>query len=119
MNVAVLGASKKPDRYSYKAVKMLQEKGHVPFPVHPGIDDIEGTPVFKSLSDITEPVDTITVYLSAARSDKIAGDIEDCNARRIIFNPGAENPGLAARLEAKGVEVLEACTLVLLSTGQF
>ena len=76
MNVAVLGASKKPDRYSYKAVKMLQEKGHVPFPVHPGIDDIEGTPVFKSLSDITEPVDTITVYLSAPRSDKIAEDIE-------------------------------------------
>ena len=119
MNVAVLGASNKSDRYSYKAVKMLSEKGHVPFPVHPGLDDIEGVPVYKSLQEIPEPLDTITVYLSAVNSDRIAESILESRARRVIFNPGAENPGLGARIRAEGVEVMEACTLVLLSTGQF
>ena len=119
MNVAVLGASNNPDRYSYKAVKMLGEKGHVPFPVHPGLDDIEGVPVYKSLQEIPDPLDTITVYLSAANSDRIAESILESRARRVIFNPGAENPRLGTRLRAEGVEVVEACTLVLLSTGQF
>ena len=119
MNVAVLGASNKPDRYSYKAVKRLREAGHVPFPVHPGLDDIEGIPVYHSLRDIPEPVDTITIYLSAARSSRIAEDIVTHGARRVIFNPGAENPELGAKLETEGVAVLEACTLVLLATNQF
>jgi len=119
MNVAVLGASSKPDRYSYKAVKMLSEKGHVPFPVHPGLEGIEGIPVYKSLRDVPETVDTITVYLSAARSNQIAEDIVAHCPRRVILNPGAENAELGARLRAEGVEVMEACTLVLLSTGQF
>ena len=49
MNVAVLGASNKPSRYSYKAVKLLAEKGHTPFPVHPFLEDIDGTPVYAKL----------------------------------------------------------------------
>ena len=119
MNVAVLGASNKPDRYSYKAVKKLSEKEHVPLPVHPSLEEIDGLPVYKSLRDIVETVDTITVYLSAARSSQIAEDIVAHGARRVIFNPGAENAALSAQLRAAGVEVMEACTLVLLSTDQF
>jgi len=119
MHVAVLGASNKPDRYSYKAVKKLSEKGHVPLPVHPKLQEIDGIPVYKSLPDIAETVDTITVYLSASRSSQIADEIVAHGARRVIFNPGAENPALSTRLRAEGVEVMEACTLVLLSTDQF
>jgi predicted CoA-binding protein len=119
MRVAVLGASDKPDRYSYKAVVRLLEHGHQVFPVHPAVREIEGIPVLKSLSNLPGTVDTITVYLSPERSDSIAGDLLESGARRVIFNPGAENPDLAARLQDKGVEVAEACTLVLLATGQF
>jgi len=56
MNVAVLGASNKPARYSYQAVKLLAEKGHAVFPIHPVISEIEGIPVFKRLADITAPI---------------------------------------------------------------
>ena len=119
MKVAVLGASNKPARYSYQAVMQLKACGHVPLPVHPGIDEIEGIRVYKSLCDIEEPADTITVYLSASRSSGVAGDIMSHGARRVIFNPGAENPELSARLRAEGVQVIEACTLVLLATDQF
>ncbi len=119
MHVAVLGASNKPDRYSYKTVKKLNENGHIPVPIHPALERIQGIRVHKSLLDIVEPVDTISVYLSESRSSQIADEIVAHGARRVIFNPGAENPALSARLEATGAEVMEACTLVLLSTDQF
>ena len=119
MNVAVLAASNKPDRYSYKAMKRLAEKGHASLPVHPDLDEIEGKAVYENLRDIADPVDTITVYVSPSRSSRIADDIVAHRARRVIFNTRAENPTLSGRLRAEGVEVLEACTLVLLSTGQF
>lgn len=119
MNVAVVGASAKPDRYSYKAVMLLKEKGHSVYPVHPALRDIEGMPVFESLSHIQLPVDVVTLYLSAAHQSKIADEIIRCRPRRVIFNPGAENPELAERLKKASIETLEACTLVLLSTNQF
>jgi hypothetical protein len=119
MNVAVLGASSKPERYSFKAVSLLAEKGHAVFPVNPAIAEAAGRPVFKRLADIAAPLDTITVYHGAERSSALAEEILAVRPRRVIFNPGAENPELSRRLEAAGVEVLHACTLVLLRTGQF
>lgn len=119
MNVAVLGASGKPDRYSYKAVMLLREKGHRPLPVHPSLPEVAGIAVYPSLKDITEDIHTISVYLSARNSNRVAGDILESGARRVIFNPGAENADLAAKLKAGNIEPVEACTLVLLKTGQF
>lgn len=119
MNVAVLGASNKPDRYSYKAVKRLEGHGHAVFPVHPKLTEIEGIKVYASLSAVPEPLDTITVYLSPENSDKVADELVAANAKRVIFNPGTENPALMQCLEEQDVEVVEACTLVMLGTGQF
>lgn len=119
MNVAVLGASSKPDRYSYKAIKALQEKGHNPLPIHPLLKEIDGIPAHRSLDEVTEAVDTISVYLSARNSDPIADSILASKPRRVIFNPGAENLDLQQRLEEQGCEVLEACTIVMVKTGQF
>lgn len=119
MNVAVVGASNKPDRYSYKAVMMLKEKGHVPFPVHPSLKAVDEYAVFSGIQAIPEPIDTITMYLSATNQKNIEKDILQSTARRVIFNPGAENPPLAERLRAAGKEAIDACTLVLLSTGRF
>ncbi|RYZ80846.1 MAG: CoA-binding protein, partial [Proteobacteria bacterium] len=58
--VAILGASKNPERYSYKAFEMLKEYGHTPLPINPGLDAIEGAKVYAKLTDITSPVDTLT-----------------------------------------------------------
>lgn len=119
MNVVVLGASDKADRYSYKAVKMLANKGHKPLPIHPALKNIEGLPVYSRIQEITEPIHTVTVYVSAENSNKMSSDLLVSGPKRVIFNPGSENPELAAKLQEKGIEVLEACTLVMLSTGQF
>jgi len=119
MNVVVLGASNKPERYSYQAVKLLAEKGHAVFPVHPAISEIDCIPVFKRLADIATQIHTITVYLAPERSAALTDEILSARPQRVIFNPGAENPSLAQRLQNKGVEVLNACTLVMLKTNQY
>ena len=119
MNVAVLGASNKPDRYSYKAVMLLREKGHTPYPVHPTLPAVDGIPVFPSLCEVPAPLDVVTVYLGCGNQAKVSEDIVLSRPRRVIFNPGAENPELAERLRGVGIEPLNACTLVLLRTGQF
>jgi len=119
MNVAVLGASNKPERYSYQAVKLLADKGHVVFPIHLSLAEIDGRPVFKRLTDVPAPIHTITVYLGPERSGPLAEDMLALRPQRVIFNPGAENQDLAQRLHAADIETMNACTLVLLKTGQF
>ena len=119
MKVAILGASDKPDRYSNMALKMLVEKGHTVFPVHPRLKEIDGIAVIGSLKDLPAPVHTVTVYLSPELSGRLEGEIIESKPRRVIFNPGTENAELAKSLDAAGIVTLEACTLVLLRTGQF
>ncbi len=120
MKVAVLGASPKPDRYSNKAIRLLREHGHEPMPVNPAYDEIEGFPVVRQISELVPgSVDTLTMYVGPDRSAALTEDIVQLKPKRVIFNPGAENRELAERLRAEGVHVVEACTLVLLNTGQF
>jgi uncharacterized protein len=119
MNVAVLGASAKPERYSHQAVARLNVHGHAVFPVHPTVAEVLGIRVFARLADIPVPLDTVTVYLSADTSSALASDLLATRPRRVIFNPGAENPALATSLRQHGIETLDACTLVLLASGQF
>lgn len=115
--VAVLGASDKPDRYSNLLIKRLRAKGHEVFPVNPGLASIDGLPVYKTLQDLPAGIDVLSVYMNAHRSDALADSILATDIPRIIFNPGAENPGLSQRLEDKGVRVEEACSLVLSGLG--
>ncbi len=117
--VAVLGASPKEERYSFKAVRMLKEHGFKPIPVHPAGHTVDGIQGVKSLSDINDSVDTLSMYIKASLSTLETEKILALKPRRVVFNPGAENADLAKVLEDAGIETIEACTLVLLQTGQF
>lgn len=119
MKVAVLGASPKPDRYSNKAVKMLVAHHHEVVPVNPAQKTIEGLPVVPDLKALPQGVHTVTVYVGADISSAMVDQFITARPVRVIFNPGAENPALAGALEAAGIHTVEACTLVLLSTGTF
>jgi len=117
--VAVLGASAKPDRYSYKAVESLKKHGYDVIPINTAEKVILGIQSIKSLRQLDEPIHTLTVYVNPSVSEELADDFLNTDAERIIFNPGTENPELMRRLEEKGTEVLQACTLVMLATNQF
>lgn len=118
-NVAILGASRKTERYSYKALQMLVENGHRVFPVHPQLSEIEGHCVYSSLSAIDQSVDTLTVYVSPRWLEAMIDEILAVRPGRVILNPGTESDKLKAALDQAGIPWLEACTLVLLRTGQF
>lgn len=118
-NVVILGASDKTDRYSYKALKMLTEHGHHVFPVHPKLESIEGHSCYKSLKDVNKKIDTLTMYVNPEISSKMEEEIKALKPRRVIFNPGTENDLLEASLVKNSIECERACTLVLLSTGQY
>jgi uncharacterized protein len=119
MKVAIIGASHKQHRYSYMAMKMLQEYGHQIFLVHPKLAEIEGQKVVSKVNQIDDKIDTMTFYVNKSISDSMWEQIEKVLPKRAIFNPGAENPELAEKLETKGVHCIDACTLVLLRTEQF
>jgi predicted CoA-binding protein len=117
--VVVLGASPNPDRYSNKAVKLLAEHGHTVVPVHPTAATIEGIPATAKLEQVQGQVDTLTLYVSPHTLTPMRDTIVNMKPSRVIFNPGTENPSLIQDLRQNGIEVKEACTLVMLRTGQF
>ncbi|MEO6038098.1 MAG: CoA-binding protein [Saprospiraceae bacterium] len=114
----VLGATPNPARYAYLATQRLARYGHevVPVGIKKGnIGDLEiqqGEPPLKD-------VDTITLYLGAERQQSVYGYILSLQPKRIIFNPGAENPELVKLANEQGIETVEGCTLVLLSIGAY
>ncbi len=117
--VVVLGASPKPERYSNRAVKLLLEHGHSVIPVHPAAQEIEGLTVVPRLESVQGRVDSLTVYLSPVHTDSMVDSLIALRPGRVIFNPGTENPMVKDALAKAGIRTEEACTLVLLNTGQF
>jgi predicted CoA-binding protein len=110
MKVLVFGYSDNPERFSYKAFHLLQDSGHQAIKFNPRTDQ---------LNDVDQDIDTITLYVSKAMSDKFIDFFMSLKFRRMIFNPGTENITLEEQLKNKGIEVEHACTLVLIKTGQF
>ena len=117
--VAVLGASPKPYRYAFRAIKMLREHGHRAVPINPAFAEILGEKCYRSIVDVPGKIDIVTMYLGKARSDPLIDDIVSAKPQRIIMNPGAENGDLAMKAREQGIEVVEDCTLVMLGSGRF
>jgi len=114
----VLGASENVERYSNMAVKLLQHFNHPVIAVGNKIGKINDITIQKGEPTITG-IDTITLYLNPTNQQPYYNYILALNPKRIIFNPGTENHELQALAQAKGIQTQEACTLVLLRTGQY
>ncbi len=114
----VLGATPNPARYAYLAVIRLKQYGHEVVPVGIREGQIEGIEIQQGTPAV-EGVDTVTLYLNAQRQRDYYDYIFSLKPRRIIFNPGAENPELAKLANERGIETVEGCTLVMLSIGAY
>lgn len=114
----VIGASEQTDRYSNQAVKLLRRYGHEVKALGAQEGRIEDTKI-EAVPPQDEDFDTVTMYVNPARQSSMADYVLSLHPKRIIFNPGAENPALAKKAEDQGIEVLEACTLVMLRTNQY
>jgi uncharacterized protein len=114
----VLGASENPARASYLAIIRLSNKKHPVVAIGNKTGMVAGIPIETEKIQATG-IDTITLYVGARHQKEYYDYIISLHPKRIIFNPGAENDELAALAGKNHIECLEACTLVLLSTGQY
>lgn len=114
----VLGATPNSARYAYLATMRLAQHGHEVVPVGIREGEIEGIKIAKGKPE-EESVDTVTLYLGPARQPEYYDYILSLKPKRIIFNPGTENPELAHLAKERGIETVEGCTLVMLSIGAY
>lgn|SRR5690606_4410023 len=114
----IIGASTNPGRYAYIAAHRLVGAGHDIINIGVRSGEVAG----QAIEPVGEPyadVDTITLYVGPARQPDYYDYILATNPKRIIFNPGTENPELEQLVREVGIEPIRACTLVMLSTGQY
>jgi uncharacterized protein len=114
----VIGASDNPSRYSFLAIQKLRKFGHPVVAIgirKTSVGDVQIDTEKKPFDNI----DTVTLYLNPARQTEYYDYILSLKPKRILFNPGAENDELSTLAKQQNIQVMEACTLVLLSTGQY
>jgi len=114
----VLGATPNPDRFAYTATQRLSRQGHEVVPVGIRKGEIEDIPIQLGQPEL-EDVDTVTLYLNAQRQEQYYDYILGLQPKRIIFNPGTENPELVRLAQEKGIATENACTLVMLSVNTY
>jgi predicted CoA-binding protein len=114
----VLGATDNPARYSYLAVNRLQAHNHPVVAIGKKEGKVGNVDVITEHPAIDD-VDTVTVYLNPENQKQYYDYILSLHPKRIIFNPGAENTELEKLAAKNGITPMEACTLVLLTTGQY
>lgn len=120
MKVLVLGASPNPERYAYMAAQRLRTAGHECYLLGARTGLVADLPIWTEwpAAGSFEP-ETLTLYLGPDAQKAYWNRILASNCRRVIFNPGTENPPLEQELTLRGAEVVRGCTLVMLSTGIF
>jgi len=114
----ILGATDNPDRYAYRAAQSLLRHGHAIALVGIKKGAVAGQPILNDKSPVPD-VDTVTLYVGPRHQPEWYDYLMSLRPRRIVFNPGTENPELERLARAQGIQTLEACTLVMLSAGTY
>jgi uncharacterized protein len=118
MKTLVIGATENTTRYANRAARSLLSYGHDVELIGLRAGDIQGQPIQTGLPELSD-IDTVTMYVGARNQAGYVEYLKSLKPRRVIFNPGAENPELASQLKQQGIEPIEACTLVMLSIGNY
>jgi predicted CoA-binding protein len=119
-NTLVIGASENPERYSNKAIRLLNYFKHPVFALGIKTGEVDGIKISKDLEPKHFPeIDTITLYIGPKNQTPYFNFITTIHPKRVIFNPGTENQELTDFLDKKNIAWEEACTLVLLNTNQY
>ena len=118
--VAIVGATTNTSRYAFLAAARFYELGFDFVPIGIKKGDLFGKPILNLQEKPSLiGIHTITLYIGAVHQTEWIDYLISLKPSRIIFNPGAENPDFARRARGNGIEVVNGCNLVMLSTGQF
>lgn len=114
----ILGATPNPGRYAYLAANRLARTGHPIVNIGIKKGEVAGVAI-EPAGEPQQDIDTITLYIGPATQKQYYDYMLETAPKRIIFNPGTENPELYDLAAKRGIETIEACTLVMLSTGSY
>lgn len=114
----VLGATLKPEKYANIAIHKLAEKGHTVLAIGQHAGEVAGVKIHTKTIPLKN-IDTVTLYLNPLHQREYYNYIIQTQPKRVIFNPGTENPEFYQLLQSNGIKAEVACTLVLLATGQY
>lgn len=114
----IIGATPDPTRYAYMAAQRLTTHGHPIVNIGIKKGEVAGVAIHKA-GEIEPDIHTVTMYVGPAHQPEYYDYIIQTKPARVIFNPGTENPEFESLLKSHAIEPVEACTLVLLSTGQY
>ncbi|MFT5754820.1 MAG: putative CoA-binding protein [Flavobacterium sp.] len=114
----VIGASTNPERYSFKAIDSLVNHNHTVVAIGQKIGEVAGVKIQAKAIPATK-IHTVSLYLNAVSQRDYYNYIIGLTPKRVLFNPGTENPEFYQLLKANSIKYEEACTLVLLSTNQY
>ena len=118
-SVLVLGASTNPMRYSYKAVLWLRDAGYKVVAVGKANGKIGTVEILKDVPAQIENLYAVSVYLNPENQTEYVNQVLNLKPKKVIFNPLAENKPFADLLTKSSIEPIDACTLVMLKTGEF
>ena len=114
----VIGATTNPSRYAFIAANRLVEHGHEIVPIGIKKGELAGKKIINEKPAI-EAINTVTLYVGPNNQEEYFDYVVGLNPKRVIFNPGTENQEFEKLLEKKNIEVVEACTLVMLAAGTY
>ncbi len=114
----ILGATPNAGRYAYAAANRLTQSGYSIVNVGLKSGEVAGIPIEKP-EEIHSDIDTITLYVGPQNQPPLYDYILATHPKRIIFNPGTENAELRRMANERGIETEYACTLVMLSIGEY
>lgn len=109
---AIVGASDKPDRYSYKILVLMLERGYDLYPIHPKLKEIEGVACYASLADLPAKPDVVCFVVNPEIGLGVMEETANADIHWAWLQPGARGSALNELARESGIEVVERCVLV-------
>jgi predicted CoA-binding protein len=110
--VAIIGASNDRTKFGNKAVRAYVRRGYTVFPINPREDEIEGLPAYRSIRDVSEPIDRASLYVPPEVGITLLPDVAAQQVGELFLNPGTESPELLNRARELGLQVRQGCSIL-------
>lgn len=112
-SIAVVGASDRPERYGNRVFRSLVGRGYRVFPVHPTLDEIDGIKVYKTLSDVPEPIEAVDIVVNPAVAEEVVRECHRLGIKHVWLQPGAESPASIQFCETNGITCIhDTCVMM-------
>lgn len=115
--VAIIGASNERKKYGNKAVRAFLRRGYTVYPVNPNETEVEGLPAFKTIRDVPERPQMVSLYVPPPVVERILPDIAAKGCDELWMNPGTESDAGLAEAERLGLNVIQACSIVAIGVS--